>query len=416
MVEKLYAFGVASAVHGREYYERLWNEYRSLFDSLGLKSFTVLTTEASITEQSQRLREADAVFIAVLTGGTSKLVRKIASLMNEKTPLILLAHGYHNSLASALSAKSRLETEGRRVYVIESLTPAEAVNELTIVVRAVKALSKLRSMRIVQLYADHVYDEGAEASRIFGFNISNVTPAEVEEEMRKVNLREIREYLSQHFDLGGVDEQLLENPARLALAAAKIAKSRNIDGVVLDCFPFIHSKGFTPCLMMSYLLDEGLIAACEADYRALVLMTLSKQLTGKPGWIANPSHYEPEKRKLVLAHCTAATILGNYATLIPHFETGRPYAVLVSIEPGTYTMAALSPDYKKMGLALVDVIESGMFSGGRCRTQVIAKIEEKDPRPFTTKAVSNHHVLIPGDVRRELKVLAELTGIEVVEY
>ncbi len=414
--EKLYAFGVASALHGREYYERLWEEYRSVFDALGIKSFTVFTNEASITEQASRIREADALFIAVLTGGSSRLVKKVASLIDERTPIVLLAHGFHNSLASALGAKSRLEEEKHRVYIIESRTPSEAIDELAVVTRAIRGLVKLKSMRVVQLFTDQVYDEGVEASRIFGFNIESVTPQQLDYEMQRVNINEIRKYLESHFDLGGVDESLLEKPARLALAAERIAKARNADVVVIDCFPFIRAKGFTPCLMMSYLLDQGLVGVCEADYRSLILMVLAKQLTGRPGWIANPSHYEHDTHKLILAHCTGATILGEYATLLPHFETGKPYAVLTKIKPGTYTLAGISPGFRRMGVALAEVIESGMLTGGRCRTQVVAKLEEKDPRPFPQKAVSNHHVLIPGDVRRELTILATLAGMEVVQY
>ncbi len=414
---KLLGLGVASPVHGREYYERLWEEYRGLFQSLSIEPIGVVSDEEGVEKIGESLRDADALFIAVLTGGASRYARMLAERAGKDKPIVLLAHGYHNSFASALSAKSRLESDGYKVLLVEALRPSEAVEEAATIARAVRAAVEVRKLRVVHLDAEKLGGEAVEAAKRFGFRVENVSPSELDAMMERVDVREVKRYLSLHMDLGGVDERLAEGPARLAAAAKLAALERGANLVVIDCFPFILRKGFTPCIMMAYLLDEGLIAACEADYRAAILMTMAKVLTGKPGWIANPTHYDPQENTLILSHCTAATSLGSYATLLPHFETGNPYAVHVRIEPGVYTLAALSPDYQRLSYALVEVVESGMFSGGRCRTQVVAKfVDEENPEPFPAKAVSNHHVLIKGDVRTELGIAARLLGIRVEPY
>ncbi len=414
---RLVGVGVASPVHGREYYESLWEEYRGLLQSLSIEPLAVVSDEEGVKRLEAALKESDAVFIAVLTGGASRFARMVAEAAGREKPVVLLAHGYHNSMASALSAKSRLEADGYRVILVEALKPSEAVEEAAIVARAVRAAVEVKKLKVVHLDAEKIEGEALEAAKRFGFRVKNVPPSELDAVLERVDLKDVKRYVATHMDLGGVDERLLEGPLRLAAAAKLLAMERGANLVVIDCFPFILRKGYTPCIMMSYLLDEGLIAACEADYRAAILMTMAKVLTGKPGWIANPSHYNPEENTLILAHCTAATSLGVYSTLLPHFETGNPYAVHVRIEPGVYTLAALSPDYKRLSYALVEVVESGMFSGGRCRTQVVAKfIDEENPEPFPAKAISNHHVLMKGDVRTELKIAARLLGIEVEPY
>ena len=413
---RLLGLGVASAVHGREYYEHLWEEFRGVLHSLGVETLGVITSREDVERVSPRLREADALFIAVLTGGSSGIVRSIAGVVGKK-PLVLLAHGYHNSFASALSAKSRLEVEGHRVYLVEAERPSEMVEEAAVAVRAVRAIVELSKAKVVELNAREVRGEALQAASIFGFRVETIPPEELDKLLDSVDTQEVARYVRQHFDLGGVDEALLEGPMKLAAAAMRVVRERGASAVTIDCFPFIVSKKFTPCLMMAYLLDEGIVAACEADYRALVLLYLAKMLTGKPGWIANPSHYNPSDNTLILAHCTAATSLGSYASLLPHFETGRPYAVHVRLEPGVYTMTALSPDMKTLAFGLVEVLESGMFTGGRCRSQALVKfVEEEDPAPFPEKAVSNHHILIRGDVRRELSIAARLLGLRPKHY
>jgi len=412
----LVGVGVASRVHGREYYEHLWEEFRGVLQSLGIEPLGVATGPEDVERLASRLAEADGVFIAVLTGGSSGVARRVAAAARGK-PVVLLAHGYHNSLASALSAKSRLEAEGYPVYLVEALRPSDVIDEAAVAARAVRAVAELRRAKVLELYAERPAGEGLEAAKRLGFRLESVAPAELEKMLAEADVESVKRYLSQHFDMGGVDEQLVDGPARLAAAARRVALERGASAVTIDCFPFIVSKGYTPCLMMSYLLDEGIVAVCEADYRALILMMLAKSLTGKPGWIANPSHYDPSDNTLILSHCTAASSLGEYATLIPHFETGRPYAVHVRLEPGIYTMAALSPRMDRLAYALVEVVESGMFTGGRCRTQVKVKfVEEENPDPFNVKAVSNHHVLMKGDVRRELRIAAKMLGIEPEPY
>ena len=413
---RLLGIGVASSVHGREYYEHIWEEFRGVLHSLGVETLGVLASKEDVERHSPKLREADALFIAVLTGGSSGIVRSIASIVGRK-PIILLAHGYHNSFASALSAKSRLEVEGYKVHLVEAETPSQIVDEAAVAVRAVRAIVELSKAKVVELNASEVRGEALQAASIFGFRVETVPPEQLDKLLESVDTKEVERYVRQHFDLGGVDEEKLRGPLRLAAAAMRVAREHSASAVTIDCFPFIIAKGYTPCLMMAYLLDEGIIAACEADYRALVLLYLAKMLTGKPGWIANPSHYNPSDNTLLLAHCTAATSLGSYASLLPHFETGRPYAVHVRLEPGVYTITALSPDMKTLAFGLVEVLESGMFTGGRCRSQALAKfVEEEHPEPFPEKAVSNHHVLIRGDVRRELSVAAKLLGLKPLHY
>ncbi len=78
------------------------------------------------------------------------------------------------------------------------------------------------------------------------------------------------------------------------------------DALAINCFPYlIKHGGVTPCLALARLNEEGgLIAACEADLRALFSMVIARELTGYSGWIANTNHIEGSK--VIMAHCTIA--------------------------------------------------------------------------------------------------------------
>jgi len=409
------AIPLASRVHCEEYYRNVLSIFERVLRALGIKFVDVIDSEEAV--ESVAKHDIDAAFLIFLTGGTSRLGRLVARRFRDK-PLVLIGHAFHNSSASMASTYSRLISEGGYTLIPFVYRGGDSIIDLTRIYKAVRAAVALRKMRVVQLDADKLDDEGSMFSEKIGASIVLVSRNELKKRLEEVKTKAGRELkrLIERYDLGGVDKDKLSNPFALYIAAEKIVEEFNAHALTLNCFPFILEFKFTPCIALSMLLDEGIPAACEADYRALTLLVLAQLLTGKPGWIGNFTDYDPITHQLIISHCTVATSITEYSTLIPHFETGTPYAVEGRLRKQVYTIAAISPDYSTMAVAKAELLESGMLTGGRCRTQAILKIEETDPRPLTEKLVSNHHVLMVGDVRYELSVVAKVLGMRFVEY
>ena len=409
------AIPLASKVHGEEYYRSVLSMFERILRALGVKFVDVVDSEEAIKDIAKR--DIDAVFLVFLTGGTSRLGRLVARKFRDK-PLVLIGHAFHNSSASMASTYSRLVGEGGYNLVPFVYRGGDSIIDLTRIYKAVRAAVALRKMRVVQLDADKLDDEGSTFSEKIGASIVLVSRNELEKRLEEVRTRASRELkrLAERYDLGGVDRDELLGPFALYIVAERIVEEFDAHALTINCFPFILKFKFTPCIALSMLLDEGIPAACEADYRALTLLALAQLLTGKPGWIGNFTDYDPVTHQLTISHCTIATSIAEHSTLMPHFETGTPYAVEGRLRKQVYTIAAISSDYSTMAVAKAELLESGMLTGGRCRTQAILKVEESDPRPLTEKLVSNHHVLMVGDVRYELSVVAKVLGMKFVEY
>jgi L-fucose isomerase-like protein len=396
---------VASRLHGKEYIERLLDHLNHSLEEAGLRIDNLIVDESEV----EALGHEDLYLVFMLTGGTSRLVRALYEKKNRPT-LILISHPYHNSLPSALSAKSRIEAAGGRVILYH--TEGFNYKALEKLIKVIKAYHYIKNLKVIL-----IGEETSEA-KLFKKIVRNFEVINFEQVENKVSNTRIEdedlELLSKKVDLSGAKGELLRNPLRLYKALKSLLNEREANAVAFDCFPFILRNGYTPCISLSLLLDEGIPAACEADLRSLLLLAASQSLTGEPGWIFNPSDYK--KPLLIGAHCTVATSLTEYSTLLPHFETGNPYAVSGVIRGGTYTVAAVSPEFKELAAVKAEVVYSGTLSGGRCRTQAVLRLYEKDPRPFTDKAVSNHHVLIKGDVIEELRILANMLGMRFIYY
>ncbi len=404
---KVEVLAVASKLHRKEYLDMLIKRLENSLKELGLKINNIITEPDDV----KKIEIQETPMIFVMTGGTSKVIRKIDERVDEH-PLVLVSHPYHNSLPSALSARARLEAKGSSVILHFHVADFNK-NTLENIVKIVDLYEYVRNLRVI-LIGDIERDEINKFEKVSG----KVKVIDIDSIKDRLNNVEISENdintVEKGIDTSGSNLSLIKGPLSLYKVTKEMLKSENANALAIDCFPFIIKYKFTPCLTLSLLLSEGIPAACEADLRSLLLLGIAQRLTGNPGWIFNPSDYNDHK--LVGAHCTIALKLVDYATLIPHFETGRPYAISGTLSNGIYTLAAVSPDYRTLAVAKAKVIVSGTISGGRCRTQVVMELDEKDPIPFTEKAISNHHVLIKGDVINYLKNVAKMLRMKFFRY
>lgn len=186
------------------------------------------------------------------------------------------------------------------------------------------------------------------------------------------------------------------------------------DALAINCFPYLVKHRVTPCLALARLNEEGgLIAACEADLRALFSMIIARELTGYSGWIANTNRIEGSR--VTMAHCTIALNMVSNARAVTHFESGFSYGLTGKLLFNEVTGVSVSSDFRRMGIFNAKVIESGLLSDRMCRTQAVLDLGINSS-VILRLAPYNHHVIIPGNVTRELETIASVLGMEVVKY
>jgi L-fucose isomerase-like protein len=76
---------------------------------------------------------------------------------------------------------------------------------------------------------------------------------------------------------------------------------------------------------------------------------------------------------------------------------------------------SVSNDFRKMGVFTAKVINSGLMSSSMCRTQAVLDLGVDASRVIRL-APYNHHVIVPGDITKELEVIASVLGIEYIKY
>ncbi|MCC6003485.1 MAG: hypothetical protein LM590_04015 [Thermofilum sp.] len=410
------AIAFASKLHGESYYGGVFEALRGELERFGAEVCPEVVTS---DEDAQRVASefADPVVIAlVLTGGVSRQIQGFA-LLSRVRALSLVAHGEHNSLPSAISARAALEEKrvGSTIFFCRNASREECRGTVIRAVNVSRAAYRVIGTRVGLVGPSSLPPESAVFQEKFGWRVELIPLEEFDslvEELRGLSAGEFAVKIS---GVEGLNDERwkLDRVAPVYLAMRRLFAERGLSAAAVDCFPYLVKHRVTPCLAIAVLNSEGLLTACEADLYSALLMLVSRELTGSAGWIANLAC--PTDRGVLFAHCTITLDMACGAKLTTHFESGYPAAVTAQLKHSDVTLVAIDRKLSSLYVAQGRVHASGFISSAACRTQAEVSLN-LDPERLALKAPRNHHLLMPGKVAKELYHIAKLLNLGYVEY
>lgn len=180
-------------------------------------------------------------------------------------------------------------------------------------------------------------------------------------------------------------------------ALKRLIEKYQLTAVTVRCFDLLEAIHTTGCLALAILNAEGIPAACEGDQKSLLSMVIMRVLTGKSGFMANPSTMDPKASEIIFAHCTIPIDMPDSYYLTTHFESGIGVAVATDIEPQVMTIFKCNGDLSRHYAGRADLIET-MHLGTLCRSQMKLKLED-GTEYFAKRPISNHHIICKGDYK-----------------
>lgn len=212
----------------------------------------------------------------------------------------------------------------------------------------------------------------------------------------------------------------IRNSARVAIASRKLLEKYRAETVTMNCLGgFAAGKLMAyPCLGFTELLDEGRHGVCEAQVPDSFAMIVSRALTGRSGFVSDPT-LDTSTRHIIYAHCMAPTkMLGTEGNASPfrirtlHNRDPRGACVQSFMPPGYMTTS-----FRVVGKTmLVHQAKSvGNYDSERgCRSQLLGEIKG-DPEKLMRHWQAWHRVTVYGDIREPLKELAAALKLTVIE-
>jgi L-fucose isomerase-like protein len=338
--------------------------------------------------------------LLLLTGGTEAQVLERCA-RRPAGPVLLLAHGGHNSLPASLEALARLQADGRRARIAYLPGPGEgddgAVTERLADLAAHEALHRAR-LGLIGGPSSWLVASSPEPATVMAAWGPTVVPLDLSALTSRlagaaIDLDRIDGLRDRGAALARTD---LEAASRVHAALDALVRAERLDALTLRCFDLLGPERTTGCLALALLNDRGLVAGCEGDLPSALAMLLCRVRLGAAAWMANPARVNPGAGELVLAHCTIAPSLVTGYRLDTHFESGLGVALAADLAPGPVTLLRVGGvRLERFWTVEADLVAS-LHEADLCRTQARVRLSPDAISALLEAPLGNHLVLVRG--------------------
>ena len=213
--------------------------------------------------------------------------------------------------------------------------------------------------------------------------------------------------------------------ASTTVALTEFRDETSADAVALRCWPdFAVDLGACPCSALGRLSDRGVATACERDILGSLTLLLLAGLGEEPTYLVDVVDVTPQEGVIRIWHCgAAATKLAadpSNATQWLHCNRKLGVAGNFALRTGEVTLVRLdtrpeSPDRLRMLLTSAESIAAENRFQGNTATLKVSDAE-KLVNGLVTGGFPHHFAVAWADVRPELRAVAHVMDIELIEW
>lgn len=368
----------------------------------------------------EKLSSDDFKLLFIATGGVEKLVIQHFELLPR--PVIMLADGMQNSLASALEISSWLRSRGMKSEILHGELPAIVLRIHTLYNNfcAQRSLVGKRigvfgtpSSWLIASNVDYLL-----AKRRWGIEYTDIPLERIYEQFKKITDDEVgascAAVASQALACREASPEDLVKAMRLYRAIRRVCEEEKLDALTISCFKVIEQLDTTGCLALSLLNDEGIIAGCEGDLQSIFTLLAVKALTVKGAFMANPSLINARTNELILAHCTIGLKQSDRYVIRNHFETEKGIGIQGMLPTGDVTIVKCGGECLDEYYLSTGTLTENTNYINMCRTQV--RIKMNTPAEYFLKnPLGNHHLMIQGNYEDALNEFFQANTCKRVE-
>lgn len=321
---------------------------------------------------------------------------------------------------------------------VEAIAPIgpEEHGRVARVASAVRALARTKALVFGRVPAPNVASEWSfeEVERRLGVEVEVVPTGDLLSRMDEVRGENVESVLREWEPLfENFDEERLRDVARLYLAIKGFILERGADAVTINCLEDLMPRRFvTPCIALARLIDEGVVAGCEADVNALLSMLVLSYVAREPCLMGNVYFFRPwpgpgfppveervedvrralEENVVRLTHDVVPLSMSEASkwVLRDYHGMGKGATAYAPLPVGReVTLLRLSPDLREAMAVRGRVVRVG--DTVHCRLSVWIKV--RDARALAEEAYAFHYAMAYGDLTRELALFSRLVGIRL---
>ncbi len=397
-------------------YEGEFDRMKKEFGDVDFVVSRLVTSPEQAVDLRQRIADVDGILLVHLSMGIAPI---LSELLKANRPTMLFAAPYsgHEWRTFAEVMKS---PEGAQLDCILS----SAFGDLAAAVRPLRAIHHLREAKII-----NVSSRAPDAKLLklvadkFGTEIKTVGVEPILKSYDSIDTRaadaEAERWIAQAEKVVEPPRDEIQRSARLALAFEKLLADEKATVITVDCYGSMYRQlPAFPCVGFVRLNNLGLGGICESDLSCALTHVLLQGLTGRPGFISDPTMDESIKA-IILAHC-----LGTLRMDGPDGPQA-PYRLRTIMErqEGCVPQARMRVGQKVTQLCFVGVDLIRHFTGTiidvpdtdrGCRTKITVAIDGDPQKLWRNWADGLHRQTVYGDVTADLRRFCRLKDVKLL--
>ncbi len=381
--------------------------------------FTVnelITEKPQLARFQETLKQADGILVIHLSMGISEALQEILAVGK---PTVLFAAPYSGHEWAGFGALRKQEAGAR----LECLLTSDLA-QLAVAVRPFRAIHHLREARILNVTSRPLPESYVSAvATKFGTQIKaidrermlavyNAIPEADAEAETKLWIRKAQKVVEQSRDE-------IFRSCRLALAFEKLLADEEATVLTVDCYGSMYRQlPAFPCVGFVRLNGLGLGGICESDLTSALTFTLMQGLSGRPGFISDPTMDE-SKRAIILAHCLGSIKMdGPAGPAAPYrlrsiMERQEGCVPQVFMRKGQKVTQAWLVGTDQLYYFTGDILEAPDVDRG-CRTKITVKVDGDCQKLWQNWSHGLHRLTVYGDLIPDLKRFCRFQGITMV--
>lgn len=376
----------------------------------------IVSTKEELSRYETQFKQADGILLIHLSMGVEPLVRAVLAAHK---PTILFAAPYSGHEWTRFGSL-RTEPGGDQ---LECMLTSDLA-ELAQAVCPFRSIHHLREAKLLNV-----------TSRELPADFTKAVAAKFGTQMQVVNLERMLEVYHSiepraaeqeaHRLMKGAGKIVEPNrdeilrSCRLALAFEQLMTTEKATAITVDCYGSMYRKlPAFPCVGFVRANDMGLAGICESDLTSAMTFLLMQTLSGRPGFISDPT-IDESKGAIILAHCLGSTRMDGpqgpraaykLRTIMERQEGCVPQ---VRMRVGQKVTQAILIGTDKLQYFTGQIIEAPDVDRG-CRTKITVKVDGDIQRLWQNWSHGLHRVTCYGDLIPDLRRLGRFKQIELV--
>ena len=405
-----------------DFYKRQFAKLEGELSDVDFAVDALVTSVDQARQIKEKLQGVDGVLMVHLSMGIRGVIDEILSV-GKPTALFAVPYAGHEWVG--FGALQRQPAGAKMECFLTS-----DYSQLAVAVRPFRAIHHLREAKILNVTTRSFQGYAEQMNEKFGTEIQRLGLEAVEKAYDAVNDKDA-EAETQRWMKGA---QAVVEPSRkdvfksckLALAFENLLAEEEATVLTVDCYGTMWDKTIKlpayPCLGFCRLNDMGLGGICESDLRSAMTHIIFQGLTGKPGFISDPT-VDESRNSVILAHCLGTrkmdgpsgpaapyklrTVMERQEGVTPQIEMRRGQKVTQAILIGTDSILYFTGE-------IIDA-PVGLEQDRGCRTKITVKVDGDISTLWKNWSNGLHRQTVYGDATKGLGQFCRYTDIKLID-